>query len=341
MISLNVVFGKGVIISKLVAGFVALKKALLAAKIAVIAFNATNPVGWIALAVSGLIALGALIYKFRKQIMAIGETFKEMIMTYVLGIYNQLPEFLKKIISGVGGKIQIAVVKGKEIVETTVDSVKEGASNILGSGGVVGIDEDTGNKQNQVLSGMKQGLEDYRKKVEDVAGSIKSAMGNALQGMEDALVNFVMTGKLAFGDLARSIIQDMARIVIQQTIMKPFTSFLGGLFADGGVVQGGETVKKYAYGGSIVDRPTLFPMKNGMGLMGEAGAEAIMPLQRGRNGKLGVQASGGSNNIVVNVDATGSSVEGDETQGKQLGKLIAVAIQSELISQKRPGGLLA
>ena len=122
--------------------------------------------------------------------------------------------------------------------------------------------------------------------------------------------------------------------------MAPFTGWLDSIFAKGGVVSGGETVEKYAYGG-IVNRPTMFPMKNGMGLMGEAGAEAIMPLQRGRNGKLGVQASGGVGNVVVNVDATGSSVQGDETQGKQLGKLIAVAIQSELVQQQRPGGLLA
>ena len=48
----------------------------------------------------------------------------------------------------------------------------------------------------------------------------------------------------------------------------------------------------------------------------------------------------GSTNIVVNVDASGSSVEGDEQQGRELGKLISVAIQSELVKQKRPGGLL-
>ena len=77
-----------------------------------------------------------------------------------------------------------------------------------------------------------------------------------------------------------------------------------------------------------------------MGLMGEAGEEAIMPLKRGRNGKLGVQASGGTGNIVVNVNASGSSVEGDEAQGKQLGKLIGIAVQTELIRQKRPGGIL-
>ena len=70
--------------TKFVAGLAAIKKGFIAAKVAVIAFNATNPVGWIALAVSGLIALGALIFKFRKQIMAIGETFKE----YVSNLYR-------------------------------------------------------------------------------------------------------------------------------------------------------------------------------------------------------------------------------------------------------------
>ena len=132
-------------------------------------------------------------------------------------------------------------------------------------------------------------------------------MGNALQGMEDALVNFVTTGKLAFGDLARSIINDMIRIMIQQAIMKPFTGWLSGMFgsADGNVIAGGE-VKKYKSGG-IVSRPTYFPMKNGMGLMGEAGAEVIMPLKRGRNGKLGVQASGGTGSITISTSHKATS----------------------------------
>ena len=55
-----------------------------------------------------------------------------------------------------------------------------------------------------------------------------------------------------------------------------------------------------------------------------------------------MQSTGGSiGNIVVNVDASGSSVEGDQQQGKELGRIIATAIQSELIIQKRPAGLLA
>ncbi len=49
----------------------------------------------------------------------------------------------------------------------------------------------------------------------------------------------------------------------------------------------------------------------------------------------------GSTTVIVNVDASGSNVEGDEKQGRELGRLISVAVQSELVNQKRPGGLLA
>ena len=110
-------------------------------------------------------------------------------------------------------------------------------------------------------------------------------------------------------------------------------------FADGGVIPKNKIVP-YAKGG-LISRPTLFPLADGAALAGEAGVEAIMPLRRGRNGRLGVEASGGmSNNIIVNVDATGSSVEGDEDSGRQLGQLIATAVQSQLVEEKRPGGLL-
>lgn len=82
-----------------------------------------------------------------------------------------------------------------------------------------------------------------------------------------------------------------------------------------------------------------------MGLMGEAGPEAIMPLRRGADGKLGVLASGGADasaiNVVVNVDAKGSSVEGNDKDANQLGRVISAAVQSELIKQQRPGGILA
>ena len=71
-------------------------------------------------------------------------------------------------------------------------------------------------------------------------------------------------------------------------------------------------------------------------LVGEKGPEMFTP------GAVGGQVSPmGSTNIVVNVDASGTNVEGDEDQGKELGRLISVAVQSEIIQQQRPGGLLA
>jgi TP901 family phage tail tape measure protein/lambda family phage tail tape measure protein len=113
------------------------------------------------------------------------------------------------------------------------------------------------------------------------------------------------------------------------------------LNADGNAF-GANGIIPFAKGG-IVNSPTLFPFAKGIGLMGEAGPEAILPLKRGADGSLGVMASGGggNTNVVVNVDAKGSSVEGDEQGANQLGRVISAAVQSELIKQQRPGGILA
>ena len=78
-------------------------------------------------------------------------------------------------------------------------------------------------------------------------------------------------------------------------------------------------------------------------IVGERGPELFVPNQSGNiipNHDL-AGVGGVSMNIVVNVDASGSSVEGNEQQGRQLGNVISAAIQAQLIQEKRPGGLLA
>ena len=198
----------------------------------------------------------------------------------------------------------------------------------------------------------KSPLKSFAESAFKFADQAEQAVVGAFKGMEDAMVKFVMTGKLNFRDLANSIISDLTRMLVRAAITKPLFSFLFPGLANGGVISGGEIVESakgnvfaknkivpYAYGG-IVSKPTVFPMANGMGLMGEAGPEAIMPLKRGRGGKLGVESSGGIGNIVVNVDASGSSVQGDSAQSQEFGRALAAAIQSELLKQKRPGGIL-
>jgi hypothetical protein len=186
------------------------------------------------------------------------------------------------------------------------------------------------------------------KSMGDLGANLGSSFASAFQGMADQLTEFVTTGKASFGDFARSVLKDLSNILIKFALFQAlkaivpggsaFGQFLG--FADGAAfAQNG--IQPFARGG-IVNKPTIFPFANGTGLMGEAGPEAIMPLRRGRDGNLGVMSSGGgTTNVVVNVDASGSSVEGDQAQAKALGNAISAAVQSELVKQKRPGGLLA
>ncbi len=193
---------------------------------------------------------------------------------------------------------------------------------------------------NALFTGLKDGMKGYFDSIKSVAEEIQGAVKNAFQGMEDALVKFVITGKLNFAEFTRSVLADLTRIAIRQAMLNMFGGIFSFLKNAQGNAFGANGVIPYAKGG-VVNSPTVFPFKNGVGLMGEAGAEAILPLKRGRSGNLGVEASGSSNNIVVNVDASGTEVQGDDAQSSQLGKLIGLAVQQELVKQSRAGGLLS
>ena len=202
--------------------------------------------------------------------------------------------------------------------------------------------------QGDWMVGAKAGLSGYYDQIKDVAGAMEAAFTNAFRGAEDALVNFVMTGKLSFRDLATSIVSDLARIAIQQAIMLPLMMWFKSLgfipAANGAAFGSGGTVEKYAAGG-VVSSPTAFRHSGGLGVMGEAGPEAIMPLRRLANGRLGVESSGnGTQNVTVNVSVESGSQKMQSDGGgdaKNLGKAIANVVRAELLAQKRPGGMLA
>jgi phage-related minor tail protein len=138
-------------------------------------------------------------------------------------------------------------------------------------------------------------------------GKLSGAFGNQLTG---AMRSAVVSGK-SLEDVLRRIGLNMAGMALSQGL-QPLSQLTAGLFAKftaglahampfgkGGIPGG---ITPFASGG-VVSTPTYFPTGSGLGLMGEAGAEAILPLRRSADGRLGVAAAGGGApvNVVFNV----------------------------------------
>lgn len=213
-------------------------------------------------------------------------------------------------------------------LEANVDSARQelfsGQDSLTAAKEVTDVSQSTSeqllkNATNWV-DGAKASLNSYLGDVEKVGTSTGAIISKSFKGMEDALTDFVMTGKLDFASLANSIIADMVRIAIQQSITGPLAKAAMSFFmADGGAFDGG--VQKFAKGSgftnSIVSEPTLFAFAQGTGMMGEAGPEAIMPLTRDAGGTLGVRAMGGQQSGQSPVNVTINVVESKEKAGTQ------------------------
>ena len=154
------------------------------------------------------------------------------------------------------------------------------------------------------------------------AQKLKELYKSIGQSVEDGLVSAIqgaIDGTKTLGDVARSVFSQIQRSLIRFGV----NSLLTGLFPGSSL---------FRANGGTVSRGKSY-------IVGERGAEMFVPNAGGRivpNSDMG-----GSTNVVVNVDASGSNVQGDQQRGKELGAALSVAIQSELLKQKRPGGLLA
>jgi len=104
--------------------------------------------------------------------------------------------------------------------------------------------------------------------------------------------------------------------------------------ANGGVMNQGN-LQAFANGG-VVSSPTIFPMADGAGLMGEAGAEAIMPLKRGKDGKLGVASAGSEQNITININVSGANGN-PEAMRRSAGQVAQAAGNATSRAMKRNG----
>ena len=133
-------------------------------------------------------------------------------------------------------------------------------------------------------------------RIENLADGVARSISNGLRGALTDGKSF----KSLLGDIAKSFTDIALKAAIQ-----PLGNLLGGLvgnlFEATNPALGGVT--PFAKGG-VIASPGYFQLGSGLGLAGEAGAEAIMPLQRGSDGRLGVAGGGGAVNVTFNVTAS-------------------------------------
>lgn len=143
-----------------------------------------------------------------------------------------------------------------------------------------------------------------------------------------------MVAEAMAADLAKALLGDLVKGGSGKGLLGTAFSAISGFFAnaDGGVYK---SPSLSAYSGGVYDSPRLFAFAKGAGVFAEDGAEAIMPLKRGRDGKLGVQASGASNNVTVNVHVD-SRVDRAEVQ-RSVQQGVSNALGMALESRQRYG----
>ena len=175
--------------------------------------------------------------------------------------------------------------------------------------------------------GATRALQSYADDAGNAAKNVEDVMTMAFRGIEDVVVEFVKTGKLEFADLVTSINAEIARLAFRDLAAQSY-NWLGGLMSAGMSAFGGSPVSSAAgsagvagtlssffsrnakggvydspslsaYSGGVYSSPQLFAFAKGAGVFGEAGPEAIMPLKRGPDGTLGVQAGGGNSEMTA------------------------------------------
>ncbi|MBH3061863.1 phage tail tape measure protein [Serratia ureilytica] len=207
-------------------------------------------------------------------------------------------------------------------------------------------------------AGLKKGMMDWSANAGNVYGQVKDATTRTFDGMTGMLANFVTTSKASFNDFAKSVLTDLASMMIKMAMfnaLKAGMNFFAPSGNDPGQVpmfanaKGGvySSPSLSAYSGQIVSNPTMFAFAKGAGLMGEAGPEAIMPLKRGADGSLGVRAIGmpqqaaAAPNVYITIEGSGNvntqADQGWEEFGKQMGSIAAQESQKVINRNLKPG----
>lgn len=206
-------------------------------------------------------------------------------------------------------------------------------------------------------NGAMRAFQNFTENADNAAGTAEQMFTVAFNSAGNALATFCTTGKLNFKSFTASLLSDLAKIMAKMAMMQAVKG-IGSAFgwgsaavasvtpnADGGVYQSADLSR---YSGTVVNRPTFFAFAKGAGVMGEAGPEAILPLRRGADGKLGVVADIGGSGMAMFAPQYNIEINNDGTNGQigpaamkvfyDLGKKAAADFMQQ---QARDGGRLS
>jgi len=164
-------------------------------------------------------------------------------------------------------------------------------------------------------------------------GVLSNGIGRGLRRAFDGLIFDGVKLSDALRDVAKSMADSVYSVAMRpvqnalgDAIAGGMNSLLSGLmpFEKGGAFTQGR-VMPFAKGG-VISSPLSFAMRGGRGLMGEAGPEAIMPLTRGADGRLGVQAAGGGRAVNVVMNVTTPDVAGFARSQSQIAAQLSRAL---------------
>lgn len=176
-----------------------------------------------------------------------------------------------------------------------------------------------------------------------LAEGLADTFGTTMVQAFDAMVAGTERFDVAIRNLVAGALNDMARKLFQIYVIEQLITSIGSAFAPPPIFGSGGGVDRFGRGTlgpnyGISQRALGGAVASGRPYMvGERGPELFVP---GAQGNIVPNNAMGSTSVVVNVDASGTEVQGNQGGAEQLGRLIGAAVQAELIKQKRPGGLL-
>ena len=186
-------------------------------------------------------------------------------------------------------------------------------------------------------------LTEQQKQQKELADGIAGTIGGGMASAFDALIQGSQDFGASLRQIASGVLIDIANQLLRIFVINQAINAISGLLGPKTGGTGGflpnvkfnpvafSGINLRAMGGSVTAGQPY--------LVGERGPELFMP---GRSGGIAPAGGfGGGANIVVNVDANGTSAGGDSSKAGQLGKVVAAAVQAELVKQRRPGGILA